>query len=232
MKHLTNYGMGVVWFRSDKTFDNNQVANFITSRMKHSLSDFTVTSNGDFVHQSGKTFSIDEPKPPRRFFLLEEKQNKSEKLLTDQIDNFVMECLQQYIDLYPEVRRSLWWKSLSSLAVYSEKCFMKMHQDNWVGKGVKETVETVKAHEFRPIFNVLSLSLVLDDHSKGGEMHFKNIDLTIKLKPGELVLFPSSFIGAHEVKPVEQGKRTVYLQFFGHGEAEQGATNLLLDVSL
>jgi predicted 2-oxoglutarate/Fe(II)-dependent dioxygenase YbiX len=56
---------------------------------------------------------------------------------------------------------------------------------------------------------ILSLIVAMNDESEytGGEFVFKNIDQPYRLKKGQILVFPSIFVFAHEVKEVETGVR-------------------------
>ena len=53
---------------------------------------------------------------------------------------------------------------------------------------------------------ILSLVVLLNDDFKGGELvMFKDVEY--KLKAGDLIIFPSSFLYPHKVNPVKKGTR-------------------------
>lgn len=55
----------------------------------------------------------------------------------------------------------------------------------------------------------LAFSLVayLNDDYEGGEIHFKDHNVTIKPKAGSMIMFPSQLPYVHEVKPIISGTR-------------------------
>ena len=59
---------------------------------------------------------------------------------------------------------------------------------------------------------VLKYSMVtyLNDDYDGGEIHFKNQNVTIKPKAGSLVMFPSQVPYIHESMPVRNGQKYMY----------------------
>ena len=58
----------------------------------------------------------------------------------------------------------------------------------------------------------LSIIGTLNDNYTGGELIFFD-DTHIKLKAGELVIFPSNFLYPHKIKPVKQGTRYSYVSW-------------------
>jgi len=59
---------------------------------------------------------------------------------------------------------------------------------------------------------ILSVVGVLNDNYEGGEFVFNN-DYEVKLKQGDILLFPSNFIYAHEVKEIKNGTRYSYVSW-------------------
>lgn len=57
---------------------------------------------------------------------------------------------------------------------------------------------------------VLSIVGMLNDDYKGGEFIFWD-DYEVKLKAGDILIFPSNFMYSHEVKPVTEGTRYSYV---------------------
>lgn len=55
-----------------------------------------------------------------------------------------------------------------------------------------------------------SLVTYLNDDYEGGELYFKEQDITIKPKAGSLVLFPSTEPYYHESKPLKSGTKYMY----------------------
>lgn len=53
----------------------------------------------------------------------------------------------------------------------------------------------------------LSAILYINDNFKGGELYFKNFDVTIKPKAGMLLLFPSNYAYQHEALPIIEGTK-------------------------
>jgi hypothetical protein len=62
------------------------------------------------------------------------------------------------------------------------------------------------------------MSIILNDTFTGGEMNFKLWDINVSPKAGSALLYPSNYIGAHEVSEVTSGVRWVFLGFLYHGD--------------
>lgn len=55
----------------------------------------------------------------------------------------------------------------------------------------------------------ISVVFYLNDDYEGGELHFKDQDITIKAKSGDIVIFPSKTPFFHESKPVISGTKYI-----------------------
>lgn len=69
-----------------------------------------------------------------------------------------------------------------------------------------------------PIGNTVTVSIALNDDFEGGNIIFNISGVEVRIKAGSAVYYPSSYIGAHQVKPVTSGVRWVFLAFYSHGD--------------
>ena len=53
----------------------------------------------------------------------------------------------------------------------------------------------------------LSCSIGLNDGYTGGEFYFEEIDKTVRVAKGEIIMFPSNFMFPHEVRTITSGTR-------------------------
>jgi predicted 2-oxoglutarate/Fe(II)-dependent dioxygenase YbiX len=88
----------------------------------------------------------------------------------------------------------------------------------------KQTVSKISIH------NSSSINLYLNDcvqtenelnnyNYTGGEIHFPNIPYVWKPKAGSVAIYPSSYIGRHEVYPVDLGQRYAFLSIACYGSS-------------
>lgn len=64
----------------------------------------------------------------------------------------------------------------------------------------------------------VSSCMYLNDDYDGGELWFPYLDITIKPKYGDIVLFPSTFIYAHASKPVTRGIKYAAVTMFDYND--------------
>lgn len=92
--------------------------------------------------------------------------------------------------LYPFASKNIKSKEhASSLLRYDKSGYLPAHQDQGVST------------------RVLSILLYLNDDYIGGEITFRQSNITIKPESGSLIFFPSNFLYVHEVAPVSKGPR-------------------------
>lgn len=60
----------------------------------------------------------------------------------------------------------------------------------------------------------LSIVIYLNDDYEGGEIYFRNLNLTIKPRANSLVMFPSTEEFVHEAKPVLSGTKYAITSFW------------------
>ena len=78
-----------------------------------------------------------------------------------------------------------------------------------VGEEYKEHVDCGNG-----VFRTLSAILYLNDDYVGGELVFPELDLVIKPKAGDLLLFPSNFSYVHKAAPITSGTKYSVVTWF------------------
>ncbi len=209
MPHI-NHGYGVVEFPDALNIDNKFIDEYMMRREADEPQDYYIDDEGFYVNRGGYRFTKSQvDQAPRRYLkLFNESSPKEDIDLYNNIEICVSKCINAYRGIYPEVYDCLQWRTDAHIASYPPIAGMGMHHDNAIGTAGKNE---------NPIFNVLSMSLILSDRCEGGELEFKYISKVFKPKNGTLIIYPSGFLGSHAVRPVESGVRISYLEFFGHG---------------
>jgi hypothetical protein len=176
------------------------------------------------LNKTGFKFEVqDIPEAPSRYTkLYEDNADKKYILFIDQINQGLYQCLVEYCKLYPDAHTTIWWKIDGHIAGYDFGQWIGPHCDNQIPFTFGETPN----NEF-PIHNTVSCGLYLNDcvdldsvdefTYSGGEMNFPHAKVTYKPKSGGVIMYPSNYIGRHEVKPVTKGNRYVFLQFYSYG---------------
>jgi len=124
-------------------------------------------------------------------------------------------CVVEYAKIFPTVLEALKWRTRGYVIKYKNGQSIGPHSDNGLPYASEDAVIPSTEH---PIKNTLTAGLFLNKEYVGGELYFRIWDIKIDADPGDIVIYPSSFLGCHEVLPVTEGTRYAYLAWFGHGQ--------------
>jgi len=127
-------------------------------------------------------------------------------------DKVIYNSLLLYFELFPDALPCVWWEVGGHVAYYPIGTHYGPHSDNDVDYFYGHVPPDQSA-----LNQVISLSLGLNDGYTGGHLRFKYLDIDVQLGPGDLLFYPSNYMGTHEVTEVTDGCRYVYLSNFGQG---------------
>jgi len=120
----------------------------------------------------------------------------------------------EYCKIFPAAAENITGFSSKHFVKYLPGSFMGPHSDC----SISYKDETLEPKVINSIGNTVSMSIILNDTFTGGEMNFKLWDINVSPKAGSALLYPSNYIGAHEVSEVTSGVRWVFLGFLYHGD--------------
>ena len=129
-------------------------------------------------------------------------------------DRAIYKNLVAYCVLYPDAMPSCWWGVGGHVAVYPTGALLGTHGDNDVNYRHGDHPKDQTA-----LFNAVSSTLVLGAGFTGGNLKFEYLKLEVRVGPGDHILFPSNYMGAHEITPITEGTRYSYISMFGQGTA-------------
>lgn len=133
----------------------------------------------------------------------------------DTWDNHIYDCVVAYCAHFPEAIPSIQWTFNGHLLSYENQQHIGWHTDNLIARYPPEKFGFAPESQFA-MHLTLSALLYLNDDYTGGEIEWKYPPMSYKPRTGDIVIYPSSFMGAHRVMPC-QGHRRAYLKFYGHG---------------
>jgi hypothetical protein len=163
---------------------------------------------------------------------------------TEQIKDFfiyledqIYKSLLKYIDHYPLMLGSIWWKTRGHILRYGDGGVLGCHADNdtnykvskgirYMPRGMMASRQTCGALVY---FNdcVESEEELNGKNFMGGHLNFVHLGVSYVPKKGDIIFFPTNYLAAHEVGKMGDGVRYTYLTFFGQGSSEP-ATNILI----
>jgi len=140
----------------------------------------------------------------------------------NQCEMVFYKCLMRYIDLYPMVLNTIWWKMRGHVLHYKPGALLGLHNDNDSNFRVidGQRYETERAIAMYQVLN--GMIDIGDGAYEGGEFVFPVSNCSIKTHTGDAVFFPANYLGSHGVSKVTSGQRYSYLTQFGQGQAPGG----------
>jgi hypothetical protein len=122
-------------------------------------------------------------------------------------------ALVEYCKLFPVAVECITNYTSAHFIRYTKGCKMGPHSD--VTLPYEDS--SIIAKSLTTLGNTLTASIILNDSFTGGSIYFPAWDIEVTPKPGSALMYPSNYIGAHEVKEITSGVRWAYLGFFCHG---------------
>jgi hypothetical protein len=230
-------GSGVVVFRKVVEVDQDFLIPYIAELHKKVVAeDFTIIHDDDgkaiyAINRSGHRYDIETINDVNRImgFATEDKESVAYKFF-NKCESEIYQCLLRYVEQYPLVLPSLWWREQGHIVAYSPHSSMGFHSDNDVNYQPDAIPDFQLATR-----HVVGCIIYLNDSVKtneeitkyeytGGELDFKYLDIQYEPKTGDIIFFPSNYMASHKVRDITSGSRYAYISYFSHGsqDAERG----------
>ena len=207
---IVTHPSGVIEFQDALSIDHEYVVGWLDRLRENEPDEYVIDENGNYVNRAGYIFTAEHVAvSPQRY--LDLATSEEDKQFVDDMDAAAHGCLLQYLVNFPEARGSVWWKSPLHVVKYESRQGMGSHSDN--------QIKLTPSNDFNnehPLNNSISASIILLADCEGGELNFAHANISLKPSAGSVIMYPSNYIGAHEVASVE-GLRVSAVQFFCHG---------------
>ena len=233
-------GGGVVVFRNAINLDweyANKISKEIVDREMGDMYQPAINpDNGleEYVNRSGYFFSKNgiDKMPKRGSRVHQDTRPEVVELFT-----FIEECkdkyLFKYMHMFPLAFKNIWWKVKGHLVSYSSDC------GGYIGEHSDTSVDYVYGLPHPPhqlaSRNTLSCLVYFGNcvdgfgsrgfgyegfgpgDFTGGHHKFTYLNIDYIPRRGDILMFPSNYMAAHEVTPVSSGERFTYLGWYAHG---------------
>jgi predicted 2-oxoglutarate/Fe(II)-dependent dioxygenase YbiX len=228
-KHI---GMGVVICEDVINIDQKFLFEYINWLRNNEEDTFTYyEEDGEkyAVNKTGFKFNLqDVQQAPQRFLDTKGRNLKIEvpKKYIDFINDLeeaVYKALVEYCCYFPDAATTSWWRPSGHIVGYENGQRIGPHCDDQVPyEWAKETQNQVSMHNSSSINLYLNDCVDSEDEINeytylGGEINFPNVPYAYKPKSGSVAIYPSSYIGRHEVYPVLAGQRYAFLSIACYG---------------
>ncbi len=219
-KHL---GGGVVLFENALSFDTGWACLFAERQVSLEREQMYTeaidpeTGKMAYLNKSGYYFDADGVRQmPRRGSAIHRTDDADVKAFLDFVEESKYSCLIKYFVLFPLAYKNVWWKVKGHIVSYSTEhggTFLGQHSDTSADYlyGMPEPQDQLATR------NTISCIVYLNDDFEGGSHYFNYLDIEYQPHAGDILMFPSNYMAAHEVKPVTCGNRYSYLGWYSHG---------------
>ena len=228
-------GGGVLLFRDAISFDFDWACKFSEDAVsRERLEMYTPAIDPEsgrkgFWNKSGYFFDKEDTLlMPRRGAGVHRDENKEVVEFLSFLEKAKDRYLLKYLVEYPLAYKNIWWKVKGHIVSYSVENggkYLGQHSDTSAdyAYGFEHPRDQLATR------NTLTALVYFNDDFTGGEHYFNYLDITYKPNKGDILMFPSNFIAAHEIKPITSGSRYSYLGWYAHGSPNMAYNEFVAD---
>lgn len=234
---INNIGMGTVIIEDLFSIDQNSLSEYISWLKKSPENTFEYFFENGEKYAKNKTGFIfkyqDIEFAPQRFMDTrgknrDDKEDGKFNSLVDYLESSAYKALVEYCKIFSDAATTSWWRPIGHIAGYRKGQSIGPHCDDQVPyTWGEETGNQVSMH------NSVSINLYLNTcieeevnnpilEYNGGQLNFPNVPFQWKPKHGSAAIYPSNYIGRHEVLPVTDGERYAFLTMACYGTSFDG----------
>jgi hypothetical protein len=137
--------------------------------------------------------------------------------ITENLKSAIYSAVVAYCKLFPVAVECITGQTDGYLIRYLPGNDMGPHSDC----NIPYRPGTIEPLTTTPAFNTLTTSIFLNDGYGGGGVGFRTWGITARPEFGSALIYPSNFIGCHEVDEVRDGERWAFLSWFYHGNGQE-----------
>lgn len=213
-------GMGVVICRDALEFDKSIFTEYCAWLTGEPEDTFNIKED-HAVNQTGFKFSIEEIHMAPQRFLDVRGQTRSDETpqkfldFVDSCDKAIYDALVTYCSIFPDAATTAWWRPQGHIAVYDPGQNIGPHCDDQIPFEWGETPPNQVS-----MYNNISINLYLNtcgEDYTGGELNFPHAEYAFAPEAGSVAVYPTNYVGRHEVFPVTSGRRVAYLSVACYG---------------
>lgn len=224
-------GGGVVLFRNAISLDWKNVIDTSSFLIDEEWDEmYTVgldpeTDQEIYVNKSGYFFNKDSIDiMPKRAGAIHTSEDENLISVLSFLESSKDKYLLKYFELFPLAFKCIWWKVKGHILQYSENVYLGSHSDTSADYiyGILEPSDQLALRN--TISSLVYFNSSVDTEEQldgtnylGGNHYFNYLDIEYKPQQGDILMFPSNFVAAHEVKRVTKGFRYSYLGWYSQG---------------
>lgn len=227
-----HYGMGIVCFPKAIDVDQDLIIPYIASlKQKAIKEDYTIIEESDgnsyAINRSGHRYLISDIDKSASHIMnfIDDNSPKGVVDFFKNCENTIYSSLLRYIEIYPMMLRNIWWKTLGHILAYGPGSAMGMHNDNDVNyqPDLEPDLQLATRNVVGAIVylnsSVESKKDIVKYEYNNGEIIFPYANVIHAPKAGDVLIFPSNYLGTHEIKACHNGSRYAYIGYFAQGSS-------------
>jgi hypothetical protein len=232
-ENIEVHKMGIVLFKNVIPMEDHEyILDFARSlRLKALKDDFTIINDelGNPIYginRSGHRYSLESIEIACNHIMnfLDDSSDKRYHNFFQACEDVLYQCMLRYVEFYPMMLPCLWWRTQGHIVGYGKGGRFGKHCDNDINyqPGAEPDQQLAIRNVLGGLiyFNnsVSSLDQIKNKNDYvGGEITFSYADFTYSPKAGDVLLFPSNYLGTHMVSECKEGERYAYVGYFAQG---------------
>ena len=228
-------GGGVIVFRDAITFDFDWACEFAENAVSAERNDMykeaidPESGRPGFLNKSGYFFDYEDTmNMPRRGASIHRSEQADVIEFLQFLENSRDKYLLKYLVEFPLAYKNIWWKVKGHLVAYSIEHGGRLlgpHSDTSAdySYGFGEPTDQLATR------NTLTALIYFNNGFSGGAHYFNYLDIRYTPNPGDILMFPSNFMAAHEIEPITAGNRYTYLGWYAHGSPNPAVNEFIAD---
>jgi hypothetical protein len=230
---IENLGGGVLVFKNMVEINHDFLIPYLAELHEKVVhEDFTVIHDDDgkelyAINRSGHRYPLSDIYRVNRIMgFAPDDENDEKYIFFNKCEDAVYSCLIRYIEQFPMILPSLWWRTQGHVVAYRSGSDMGFHSDNDVNyqPGAVPDMQVAIRHVLGAIIYLNDSAESIEECGQyqyvGGEIEFPYLGISHKPKSGDVIMFPSNFMATHRVKELFGGSRYAYISYFSHGSEE------------
>ena len=229
-KNIEIHDMGIVLFKNVLPMeDHSYVLDFAKSARLQALKDDFTFINDDLgnplyaINRSGHRYTLEDVDIASNHIMnfMHESLGQEYFEFFRTCEDVLYACMLRYVEIFPMMLTCLWWRTQGHIVGYGKGGRFGKHCDNDVN--YQPGAEPDQQLAIRNVLGGLiyfnnSVDEIKDEHDYvGGEIVFPYAKFTYSPKAGDVLMFPSNYLGTHKVLECKEGERYAYVGYFAQG---------------